>query len=79
MTRLLYASELKEITEQNMSTKAKELLEFIIKETMKLAKNGKYSLDIQDRSMPEIISILKRKEYKIIQRSKIDLYTISWD
>lgn len=56
MTRLLYASELKEITEQNMSTKAKELLEFIIKETIEqyLLKELESKVKIDKNSASEL-------------------------
>ncbi|QYG30095.1 hypothetical protein K0O13_08270 [Mammaliicoccus sciuri] len=78
MTKLYYADELKDITEQNMSEKARELLEVIIDSTMEQATKGRYYLDIESDVMVEIRSILSRKGYKIINLSNIHWYRISW-
>lgn len=80
MTKLYYAGELKEITEQNMSKEAKELLEFIAKKTLERAKEGAYSFTISSRHMCEIKNILIRKDYKVKEFTfQSGSYEISWD
>ncbi|WP_323705986.1 hypothetical protein P3U41_06185 [Mammaliicoccus sciuri] len=79
MTKLYYASELKEITEQNMSKEAKELLEVVAREALEQAKRGGYEMAFGTYHMKEIEHILKRKGYKIVYNTLSDTHIISWD
>lgn len=80
MTKLYWAGELKDITEKNMSKEAKELLEFIAKETLERAKEGAYSFTISSKHMCEIKNILRRKDYKVKEFTfQSGSYEISWD
>lgn len=77
MTRLYYADELKDITEQHMTEEAKGLLDIVATSAMEQAKRGAHSFTMSTGHMEEIRDILERKGYEI---KNIDYngYQISW-
>lgn len=83
MTKLYYAEELKEITEQNMSENVKHLLEVIADTALKQAKSGDFAFVIKTNYMHEIKHMLERKGYKVkelvTQSNAYGTYEISWD
>lgn len=83
MTKLYYADELKDITEQNMSEDVKHLLEVIADTALKQAKSGDFAFVIKTKHMHKIQHMLERKAYKVkelVSKSNAyGTYEISWD
>lgn len=78
MKKLMSAKKLRDITDQSISEKARELLEVIIDTAMERATQGRYHVDIHDENMVEIENILERKGYRVTNLSDIHWYRISW-
>lgn len=83
MTKLYYAEELKEITEQNMSEDVKHLLKVIADTALMQAKSGDFAFVIKTKYMHKIKHIVERKGYKVkvlvTQSNAYGTYEISWD
>lgn len=80
MTKLYYADELKDITEQNMSEDVKHLLEVIADTALKQAKSGDFAFVINTKHMDKIKHMLERKKYKVKELvTQSNCYEISWN
>lgn len=80
MTKLYYANELKDITEQNMSEDVKHLLEVISDTALMQAKSGDFGFVVKTKYMHKIKHMLERKGYKVKELvTQSNAYEISWN